>query len=255
MSETPFRTAGTVEIAALKEANLALEARVERLGLFIRALVHDLRTPLTPLLGAGEMLADGIKDKPWSDLARSVAVGAAGLQRLLNEMSDLEKCESGMLAFERAAVDAGRMLADIVIELRELCRSCRVEIALHPGAGLPRIHADPVRLHQAFTNLLTASVKNTPAAGTIDLAVTADGERLTVSITDRGVPFGLGEDTFELYPRPAGTKSRASGLSTYYARRVLELHGGKVFTNSAGGQNQVLIVIPRREIESGVEKR
>jgi signal transduction histidine kinase len=228
------------ELEALRRANTELEERVKRLGLFIQCLAHDLKTPLTPLLGASEMLASGIKEKPWADLAQSIQMSAEGLHRSVAELSDLGRSECGLLELNCSRVDPARLLQEVTEGFHGAALTGRVELVTEVPESLPQVWADAARLRQVVTTLLANAFKFTPGGGLVILNVSAVDDHLHITVSDNGV--GIGEDpehVFDPHPRLGSAKSRTGGISLALARCLVELHGGKIGVRRGGGNENI----------------
>ncbi len=240
------------ELEGLRQENAELKERNERLCLFIRSLVHDMKTPLTPLLGASELLASAVTVKPWTDFARSIQMSAEGLLRIVDELLDLEKCERGLLELDCADVDAAALLYEAADGYRDAAVTGRLDFGVEVPP-LPPVRADGARLKQVVNTLLFNAIRYTPDGGKVFLIAELEHDRLRVSIVDTGLSIDGDEskDIFQEYPAQSLKKSRAGSNGLALARRLVELHGGEINAFSGADKNNVFrfnipIAGPRR---------
>ena len=229
------------ELEALRQNNAELEARNGRLCLYIERLVHDLKTPLTPLLGASEMLAAAVKEKHWADLAQSVYMSAENLLRMVEELLDLEKCERGLMELDCSDIDATALINEAIDGHRDAASAGRLDFTAEIPPSLPPVRADGARLRQVVDTLLSNAVRNTPGGGRVFIVAVIENGRLQVSVGDTGIEIAEDErrDIFQGYP-DSGTKiSRNNGNGLALAKRLVELHGGEISASKSAGVNNV----------------
>jgi two-component system sensor histidine kinase KdpD len=207
----------------------------------LRAVSHDLRTPLTAILAAAEPLGgEHVDDEERRELAAGVSLEAGRLARLIDQLLDLSRLEAHAVEARpdwcsidevlRAAVDAVAAPAEF-------------NLALDPD--LPLVRADAAQLERAFANLLENSARH---AGGHPVSVRARpvGHRVLVRIVDRGpgIPPSQLERVFEPFYRSGNDRSghRGSGLGLAIARGFLEVNGAKVWAESLPNQGTSFVV-------------
>jgi signal transduction histidine kinase len=228
------------ELEALRLKNAELEKRNRRLCVYIEQLAHDLKTPLTPLLGASEMLASAVTDKPWTDFARSIQMSAESLLRIVDELLDLEKCDRGLLELNCADIDAAALLSETTDGHRDDAATGHLIYGVEISQ-LPPVRADGHRLRQVTDTLLTNAIKNTPDGGRVVLTAVVKNGWLQVSVIDTGMSIDEDElrDIFQEYPVPGLKKSRAGSNGLALAKRLIGLHGGEISASRGADANNI----------------
>ncbi len=145
----------------LTEVNEQLQEQMQQRIEFTRALVHELKTPLTPLLGASEALSEGLRQEPYQSYAASIFHGASQLSNRIDELLDVAKGEIGLLKLNCELIDPLLLMRDVVdyVKLEPNARNQTLDVDL--PASLSLIHADPERLRQILINLLDNAFKFT----------------------------------------------------------------------------------------------
>ncbi len=212
-------------------ANLQKEinTRIE----FTRSLVHELKTPLTPILASSEAL---VKMEPAKtlkgELARNIHRGACGLNIRINELLDLAKLEISELTLRKSTVLPGRLIEEIVAEMNQQIIARGQSIKLNITAGLPPICADPERLKQILRNLLDNAVKYNRDNGQIFLEARTEGGFIKVGVRDqgKGITKKNQKHLFQPYFRCEEDRDKFDGLGLglCLSKSLVELHNGKI---------------------------
>ena len=223
------------EVAEISERHRQLEALKYS---FVSSVSHELRTPLTAIHGSLEMLEDGDVGPLPADVARVVSVAARGtrrLSRLVEDIIDLERIESGLFGVQPAPHDLHALLLETVESLAPLTEGAGVELVLH------ETHADVLcdgdRVLQALTNLVGNAIKFTAPGGSIDLGAVRRGEEVEVTVRDegRGIPAEQLDAVFDRFhqvdPQVDQAKGGA-GLGLTITRHIIEAHGGRIWVES-----------------------
>jgi len=263
----PYRIAGIArDITERKQAEaLVLHAKedAERTSVaksaFLANMSHELVTPLNSVIGFSELLAEGaageINELQARYLANIVASGRHLLD-LVNDVRDLAKIEAGSLALEPQPTDLGALLAEIAEGLAERARERGIVLATDLGSNLPRVEIDQLRLRQVILHLVGNALKFTAAGGSVTVRTgvchglpLAAGAAVHVSVADTGIGIAAGDQgrvfaAFEQLDNGYGRKQQGSGVGLALARRLVELHGGRMWVDSAGpGQGSVFSFI------------
>ncbi len=231
-----------LEEAYEKERNLRqeLEAEFERRVFFTRALVHELKTPLTPILASSELLASELKQEPYLSLAKNIHNGAMNLNRRISELLDLARMEMGTLQMSLRSVDASALLLAIGDEMRPMVTGNGQKLQVSVPTSLPPVWADEERLRQVVANLMINASKFTPEGGTITLRASLQDIGVVVEVADTGmgIPEQEQKDLFKPYHSRADDHENLSGLGLGLAlcKYLVELHGGKIWVNSEVGK-------------------
>jgi PAS domain S-box-containing protein len=201
---------------------------------FLTMVSHELRTPVTSLRGALGILAAGAAGElpPKAQALTALADrNADRLHRLVNDILDVEKIESGAFAYRRTDVDLNQLVAQAALELRPYADQYQVTIEV--SSELPRafLHADADRLMQVLANLISNAVKHSPAQGIISIHVSRTGQSFRVGVTDRGdgIPEEFRPHIFEKFAQANWTATNpkgGSGLGLNISRAIIQHHGG-----------------------------
>jgi two-component system, OmpR family, sensor histidine kinase KdpD len=231
---------------AARQAALRAKAEELRSGL-LSAVSHDLRTPLAAITGAATALRDDAALDPAQrrDLVEAVCEEAERLERLVSNLLDMTRLESGAVEPRREWVPLIEVVGGALTRLERRLAGRRV--ATEIPDDLPLASIDPVLVEQLFVNVLENAVKYTPPGS--DLAVRAwrEGGALAVEVADRGpgLPPGAEERVFERFFRGAHAGVRGVGLGLPIARAIAQAHGGTlVATNRPGGGAAFRLTLP-----------
>lgn len=228
----------------LNETNRRLEEASRQKSEFVSDVSHELRTPLTSIKGFVDFLLEGIagelSQQQKAFLAR-VQGNADRLVRLINDLLDLARIEAGRVDFHPVRLS----MVDVATEVIEALRPLAVEKGVDLGIRVPEtdglVQADRDKLYRVLLNLTDNAVKFTPPGGSVRVRVEVqpDGEVLTmVQDTGEGIPpEELGRVFDEFYQAsPSPPHTRGSGLGLTIAKRLVELHGGKMWVRSQLGK-------------------
>jgi signal transduction histidine kinase len=244
------------ELLARKRAEAALD-RLNRLkSEFVSTVSHEFRTALTGIQGFSEMMRD--EDLAVADLkefAGDINKDAKRLNRMISELLDLERIESGRMPLNLARVDLNALIAGLAEQTRPTLRTHT--LALELDSALPMLVGDADKLLQVLKNLLTNAIKYSPSGGEIAIGSRCDAESAEIWVRDAGVgiaPDAL-ESIFERYRRAEDGPARGiagTGLGLPIVRQIVELHGGRVWAVSDTGEGSTFHVLlplegPRRE--------
>jgi len=236
-SETELRNLFEEE----KKLRQDLEAEINKRVEFTRALVHELKTPITPVLASSELLLEEIKEAGiLQELAQNINQGAYNLNQRIDELLDLARGEVGLLHLNLGSVDSGQLLRSIVDSVRPLARQNKHMLNAELPPSLPIIQADEDRLRQVVLNLLNNAFKFTPSGGSITVRAREEGNALVVEVQDtgRGISKAAQERLFEPYQQLEREKTRLSGLGLglSLSKKLVELHGGQIWVQSEKGK-------------------
>ncbi|MFN2590937.1 MAG: ATP-binding protein [Actinomycetota bacterium] len=231
------------EVGQLAKAFSRMAGEVEGLERLRRELVanvsHELKTPISALRAHLENLLDGV-ERPNRPVLQVMLQQSERLSRLVDQLLDLSRIESGDLPLELGPVDV-RSLVD------EVAREVAVARAEHPirlrnevPAGTPAVLADRERIHQVLFNLLDNAYRFTPSGGTVTVSATLAGRECEVQVRDTGpgIPAEHQELVFERFYRVDPSRSRedgGTGIGLAIARSVVEAHGGRIWAESGPG--------------------
>ncbi|MEE8471635.1 MAG: GAF domain-containing protein, partial [Dehalococcoidia bacterium] len=163
-----------------------LEAEIKRRAEFTRALVHELKTPLTPVLASSDLLLEELHEEPFLSLARNINQGASNLNNRIDELLDLSRGEIGMLRLNPRQVDPLGLLQQAGDHMAPVASGHGQSLILALPATLPLVWADEGRLRQVVLNLLGNASKFAPEGSEITLRARGEGDFLVVEVQDTG---------------------------------------------------------------------
>jgi len=240
-----------------------LEEEMRKRIEFTRALVHELKTPITPVLAASELLLEEIKEKRLQGLVQSVERSASNLNRRIDELLDLARGEVEMLGLTLEPVDPLPLLQELNHEVAPVAQRNNQSLDFDLPSSMPPIWADRDRVRQVVLNLLNNAFKFTLAGGKITLKARKQDDNMVVEIKDTGVGISKEdrERLFEPYYRRVDDRERLSGLGLGLAlsKNLVELHGGTIWVKSTKGKGSTFsFSIPladASQIEGGARPR
>ncbi len=236
------RSENTVQKLYEQERKLRqeLEAEMQRRVEFTRALAHELKTPLTPVIASSELLVAELKQEPLLSLAKNVNRGASNLNNRIDELLDLARGEIGMLQIKSETVDIGKLLREATQDMTPVASGKNQSLTLELPDFLPLVKGDVGRMRQVVLNLLNNAAKFTPERGEIILRAREDGTSLIVEVQDtgRGITEEEQKRLFEPYHRLESDREYLSGLGLGLAlcKTLVELHGGRIWVESQAGK-------------------
>ncbi len=212
---------------------------------FLCTVTHELRTPLTSIRALAEILADNPDLEPEEQQRFHHTIGreAERLTRLITLVLDLEKYESGQATLYRVPLALADVAREATEAVAQLARERGIVLRLDVPASLPPLPADHDRLMQVLINLLSNAVKACPADGTGRIAVLAwpAADALLLCVEDNGHGIALPEqhlifDKFFQAPNQTMRKPAGTGLGLAISKKIVELHHGRLWVESAPGQ-------------------
>jgi signal transduction histidine kinase/DNA-binding response OmpR family regulator len=223
---------------------------------------HDLRTPLTSIAGALDIVLSGYagaladKQHRYVEMARHAATR---MNALLDELLDASRARSGTITVSPIAIDLATLTRDVVARYQDVARAKRITIAVRASATAIPIQGDPDRLAQVLGNLLTNSIKFAPAEGTIDVEVFGPpvvADAVGVSVWNAGEPIAEEEREriFEPFAQ-AGRRVGGTGLGLGISRAIIEAHGGRIWVESSTDGTKFVFTLPAKPVASAPEPR
>jgi signal transduction histidine kinase len=240
-------------VAAIREqrAREAAEDAHDTATRFFATLSHELRTPLTAILGWSDILQsrEHVDDATLELAIDTIRRNAEAQKQLVNDMLDLSRLRSGQVRLNLAPIDVAAAVRDAVASTRPAADANGIAVTVLTGEPVT-IHADPFRLQQILTNLLTNAIKFTPPAGTIVITTTPSESQVEIAVRDSGVGIEpeLLPHVLEPFRQGAAAASAQIGLGLGLAivHQLVTLHGGSVEVQSSGSERgaTVAIVLP-----------
>ncbi len=205
---------------------------------FLSIAAHELKNPLTPLIGKLQMLqrrlsGEGVSRRNLDDL--EAAIGAAGrLVGMIDGLLDISRLRGGQLSIERSALDLRALAADVTAEVEASLQSHSLRL-ITPAEPVV-VDGDLLRLEQALRNLISNAVKYSPQGGAVIVEVARQSDAATLTVSDEGIGIApeLLPRIFERYYRAeeGATTIGGMGLGLFVVHEVVRLHGGLVSVES-----------------------
>ena len=241
-----------LETARLFHQQQDVVAELDRLNAaksdFVSIVSHEFRTPLTGIRGFSELLRDDeLSTAEVREYAGAINTDAQRLTRMVNQMLDLDRLESGRATIELGPVDLNAITA-AVAGLRPTTPLHQIVLDLDPALG--PVTGDRDQLTQVMVNLLNNAVKYSPDGGEIALTSRPAGSNAHVSVADHGIgiPVSGLETVFERYARIGSEATRfiqGTGLGLPIVRQIVTMHGGRVWVESTLGHGSTFqLTIP-----------
>jgi signal transduction histidine kinase/DNA-binding response OmpR family regulator len=227
---------------------------------FVSTVSHELRTPLTSIRGALGLLSSGLLanvDPKAQNLLRIALTNTERLIRLINDILDLERMDSGKSVLQVKRCSLQELIYQATETISAMADAAEVKIVISPAASavLPSVYfdADADRIIQVLTNLLSNAVKFSPAASTVCIEVETPPEALIFRVSDqgRGIPEEQLETIFERFKQVEHADSRerkGTGLGLAICRSIIQHHGGTIWAqrNPVKGVS-ICVRLPRNQ--------
>jgi PAS domain S-box-containing protein len=260
---TPLYSQGfLMDISAQMEAELALRTAVEReheglerlratdelKNTLLHTLSHDLKGPLTAILGAATTLQrPDLTQAEANEILTGMAQRARRMDRLLTDLLDLERLGRGMMEPTCFPVDVGQLVSDLV-HGSEALQDRRVDLVARPVV----VPVDPPKLERIVENLLANVARHTPRSGQVWVRVLPEdgGALIVVEDDGPGVPAELRRSVFEPFRRGPDVATAGSGIGLSLVSRFTELHGGRAWVEDRrGGGASFRVFLPGARAE------
>lgn len=226
---------------------------------FISVVTHELRLPLTSIRGYTDLISSGMTGPLTDQQEQFLLVIRRNLDRmgtLIRDLSDINRIESGRMKFECENFDVREIVADVADSLREALEAKQQTLTIDVDDEVPAVYADPTRMSQVLTNLLSNANKYTPDEGAITLRVSRDSAFAQVSVTDTGI--GISEENqaklFTQFFRAEDKEVREQagwGLGLSIVKKMVEAQGGEISFESKLGQGSTFaFTVPLADVEA-----
>ncbi|MFU8771952.1 MAG: ATP-binding protein [Anaerolineales bacterium] len=214
---------------------------------FVNTVSHDLRSPLTAIVGYVDLIArTGSLNDQQAEYVRRVQNSVRDITDLINDLLDLGKIEAGLDArFERLLLTP--IITEITDNLQGQLAQKRITLHLNLFDDLPQIMGNPVRLRQMVTNLVVNALEYTPPGGTIEVMVSHEREQIILRVRDTGIGISPADQPFifEKFYRGKNVQgsSAGSGLGLSIVKSIVENHQGRIWVDSTVGQGTTFTVV------------
>jgi signal transduction histidine kinase len=236
--------------AELGEANSRLAKQNEELirasrmkSEFLARMSHEFRTPLNAIIGFADLLAEqgeGPLAAAYADYVRHVGEGAHHLLALANDILDLSRIEAGRIELRHEEFAASDAISEVLSVTRSLAEAKNIDVRSDAPPTL-FVYGDRTRFTQILYNLLSNALKFTPAAGSVEVSAKPNYGEIRFCVTDTGIGIpgeqqaAIFEDFTQVAPPGSGEKEGA-GLGLAITKRLVELHGGRIWVESIPGE-------------------
>jgi len=215
-----------------KRYRIEIERQFKQRVDFINSLVHELKTPLTPMMCASETLVNQAKDTEYAKLARNIYQGSLQLNKRIDELLDLARGELGLLSIKPETLDARAVIWETAENYREWAARKNVSIVLKLPRGHLQVSADAEKFRQILQNLLDNAIRHAPERTAIVITARYRDNYVEFQVKDKGpgVPSDMRDRLFEpYYHKPEDTlKLTGLGLGLALCRIFVELHNGRI---------------------------
>jgi len=228
----------------LEEANRRLVEVSRMKEIFLYTVSHELKTPLTCIIAYAEFLRqdeNSIEPEQRKTFSRILYDQAHRLLELVNDIMDLSRLEGGAVKLNLTPSNLNDIVDSSVQTLETLAVRKGIRLTQELATDMPMLTVDASKLRQVIVNLLNNAIKFTEAGGTINVLTRSAGEQLVVEVTDTGIGIAARDLTrvFDLFARTDVAINRnyeGLGLGLHLVKRLVELHGGRVWVESTPGK-------------------
>jgi len=228
----------------IQDKSRQLEIANQHKSAFLASMSHELRTPLNAIIGFSEVLLAryfGELNEKQDDYLKDIHNSGKHLLNLINDVLDLSKVEAGRMELDLGQFDLPAALADAMTLIRERATKHGIGLGLEVAPEITSVEADERKFKQIMVNLLSNAVKFTPDGGRVDVSAVRQEGGALIAVKDTGIGIAPEdqEAVFEEF-RQVGTdymsKQEGTGLGLALVRRFVELHGGRIWVESAPGK-------------------
>jgi signal transduction histidine kinase/regulator of replication initiation timing len=244
----------------IQDKSRQLEEASQHKSQFLANMSHELRTPLNAILGYAELMADGAYGEPSEKMLgilKRLEANGKHLLGLINDVLDLSKIEAGQLELELSDYCVQDIAQTVRSTLEPLAADKKLAFKLELAPDLPPGHGDGRRLTQVLINLVGNAIKFTDA-GEVAIKAEANNGSFHVSVRDTGPGISAADQTklfqeFQQADNAITRKKGGTGLGLAISKRIIEMHGGRIWVESQPGQGStfafMLPVIVERQVE------
>jgi signal transduction histidine kinase len=245
----------------IQEKSRQLEVASQHKSQFLANMSHELRTPLNAILGYTELMADGAYGEPSEKMLgilQRLEANGRHLLGLINDVLDLSKIEAGQLELELSDYCVQDIAQTVRSTLEPLASDKKLAFKLELAPNLPPGHGDGRRLTQVLINLVGNAIKFTDA-GEVAIKAEANNGAFHVSVRDTGPGISATDQAklfqeFQQADNAITRKKGGTGLGLAISKRIIEMHGGKIWVESQPGEGSTfaftLPVIVERQVEA-----
>ena len=209
-------------------------------------IAHELRTPLSLILGHAEGVHDGVL-QPTHENFEIIREEAERLEHLVNDLRTLSLADAGELSAEFQPVDINNLMKDVHTHYLTLFNQKRITLDLELDSGILKANLDPGRFTQVLNNILDNALRHTPEGGEVTLGtkLTENSIQLSVRDSGEGVTSEEAQHLFDRFYRVDESRTRndgGSGLGLAIAKSIVEMHRGRIWAESEKGKGLAVII-------------
>ena len=212
-------------------------------------IAHELRTPLSLIIGHAEGVHDGVLE-PNHENFEIIREEAERLEHLVNDLRTLSLADAGELSVDFQPININDLMSDVSTHYMSLFNQHRISLNLKAAPVILKANLDPSRFTQVLNNILDNALRYTPAGGQVDMETQQVGNKIQISIQDNGEGVAPEEaiHLFDRFYRADEARNRndgGSGLGLAIAKSIIEMHSGKIWAESEKGKGlKISIEIP-----------
>src|SRR5262252_4168964 len=238
----------------IQEKSRQVEEASKHKSQFLANMSHELRTPLNAILGYTELVLDGIYGDPpdkMRNVLERIQTNGKHLLGLINDVLDLSKIEAGQLVLTLNEYSIKDMMQGVYVAIEPLAGNKKLSFKLEVPSDLPRAHGDERRLSQVLLNLVGNAIKFTDT-GEVAMKASAINGSYTIAVKDTGPGIAEADQAkiFEEFQQSESTHTKAkggTGLGLAIAKRIVEMHGGRLWVESQlGSGSTFFFTVPLR---------
>ena len=250
----------------LEDKSRQLEVASRHKSEFLASMSHELRTPLNAVIGFSDVLLErmfGELNERQDEYLRDISDSGRHLLELINEILDLSKVEAGRMELDPAQVPLLPVLEHGLAMVREHADRTGITLELATEGEVGSVWADELKLKQVVLNLLTNAVKFTGAGGSVVVTARRDAGNTAVTVRDTGIGIAEADrerifEAFQRGGRGVRTTTEGTGLGLTLSKRIIDLHGGRLWMESVVGRGQpvrLLAAAAARTLRAGLRRR
>lgn len=237
------------KIEAIKNEKLARENEEKKDELIVY-LAHDIKTPLTSMIGYLSLLSE-IKDMPEEQRNKYIDITldkSYRLEDLINELFDVARFNSEKIILEKEELNLNLMLEQIIDDFYPVLKELNKKIKFTPKEEI-KLYGDPDKLSRVFNNLIKNAINYSSDDSNIDISAIKDEKNVIIKITNKGkqIPKEKLDRIFEKFYRldsSRTSKTGGSGLGLAIAKEIIELHHGKITASSTLKETNFTVILP-----------
>jgi len=238
----------------IQEKSRQVEEASKHKSQFLANMSHELRTPLNAILGYAELVLDGIygeAPEKMRGVLERIQTNGKHLLGLINDVLDLSKIEAGQLVLSLNNYSVKDMMQGVFVAVEPLAGNKKLSFKLEVPPDLPTAHGDERRLSQVLLNLVGNAIKFTDTGEVAMKAAAANGS-YTIAVKDTGPGIAEADQAkiFEEFQQSESTHTKAkggTGLGLAIAKRIVEMHGGRLWVESKlGSGSTFFFTVPLR---------